>query len=87
MTADELSKTFKEVFSSKAGEIVLDRLRLFCLANSNQNMASCESTNQTFYNLGAHSVYRYIQYQIDMKLNPVVQDCILEIEDNSGEKL
>jgi hypothetical protein len=75
-----LSQTFKDVFSTKAGQIVLNKIKQFCLANPNQNMACVESTNQTFYNLGAYSVYRYIQFQMDLQPGQTNSDCVIENE-------
>lgn len=84
-TADEISKFFKAVFVGEKGEVVLERIRSFCLGNVQQNMASIESTNQTFYNLGANSVYRYIQHQIDKELNQTADDCDIENQEKQGE--
>lgn len=85
LSPEEISKTFKEVFADKKGLIVLDKIKLFCLGEINQDPACIESTNQTFYNLGANAVYRYIQYEINMKLNQENKDCVIENKEKTGE--
>jgi hypothetical protein len=80
MTADQLSRAYKECFATQAGQTVLDHLGTFCLANYNQNPADPTSTNQTYYNLGAYAVYRMIQHQINMNLGQRAEECIMETE-------
>jgi hypothetical protein len=75
---DQLSRDFKQTFASESGQNVLRHLRTYCRANPNQGCFDSSNPNQTNYNLGANSVYRYIQYQIEMKLEQKTKDCIIE---------
>lgn len=71
-------RDFKETFGSDEGKRVLDRLSLFCLANVNQSMFDATSSEQTAYNLGAHSVFRYIQSVLNRKTEDDAEDCQTE---------
>jgi hypothetical protein len=81
MTPQEISQAFKDTFSTRAGQITLDRIKFFCRGNVQQNLADTESVNQTYYNCGAHAVYRYIEHQITLNWGQQTNDCIME----SGE--
>ncbi len=81
LTNEEVSRCFKEIFSNKSGQIVLERLMRFCRGDVQQSLACIESVNQTFYNLGANAVYRFIQYMIDMPLDQTDKDCVIEIKE------
>jgi hypothetical protein len=83
MTPKETSQLFKDVFLSKRGLLVLEKIQSFCGGNAQQVLACPESTNQTFFNLGANAVYRYIQRQINMPFNDTDDDCVIEIENES----
>jgi hypothetical protein len=78
--ADQISRAYKECFATRAGQIVLDHLGLFCMAKYNQNPADPTSTNQTYYNLGAFTVYRMIRYQMDLELGQRAEECIMDPE-------
>lgn len=82
-TPQQISEYFKDLFTSKSGEIVLSKIKEFCRGNVNQGIACTESTNQTFYNLGAYAVYRFILFQIEMQFNEPTKDCV--INEESGE--
>jgi hypothetical protein len=76
---------YKEVFSTKAGQMILNDLAIFCLASHHKNMACPASTNQTFYNLGAYAVYRHIHYLIQLESGQPAEDCIDTENENTGE--
>lgn len=76
----EVSQCFKDVFYNKRGIIVLEKIQSFCLGNSKQAIACPDSTNQTFYNLGAHAVWRYIQSQLEVPIEQKASDCVIEVE-------
>lgn len=82
-TQEEISQFFKSTFEGEKGEVVLEKIKEFCGGNNNQILARPESVNMTFFNLGANSVYRYIQTQIDMDLTETKKDCV-EVEE-TGE--
>ena len=73
---ENLSMSFKQAFSGVHGVDVLNNLKTFCRGNLNQSCFDVSSDRQTSYNLGANSVYRYIQSWIDMKTDEIVEDCI-----------
>lgn len=78
---EQLIRDFKQTFEPAYAKRVLEHLKLFCRGGMNQGMSVPESANQTFYNLGANAVYRYIQHQIDRELDEKPeQDCIIEPE-------
>lgn len=85
LSAWDVSKLFKNVFAGKKGKVVLEKIKTFCLGDVQHNMADTKSTNQTFYNLGAYAVYRYIQHQIDLDLGETVADCVTEPKPKQGE--
>ncbi len=71
-----LSVAFKHTFADENGKRVLDNLRLFCRAIDTMGLYDPHSDRQTAYNLGAHSVWRYIKTQIDMKFEENAdEDC------------
>ena len=84
LTAKEINQLFKDVFLSPKGHLVLDRLKLFCNASVNQDLAD-ESVNKTYYNLGRYSVYREIIRKIEAQNNQVVNDCVIETKNETGE--
>ncbi len=76
----EISQCFKDVFYNKKGIIVLEKLQMFCLGHSRQAIACIDSANQTFYNLGAHAVWRFIQCQLEVPIEQRASDCVIEVE-------
>jgi len=75
---EKLSMSFKQAFTGPHGTDVLANLKTFCRGNLNQSCFDMSSDRQTSYNLGANSVYRYIQSWIEMKSDEIVEDCIGE---------
>lgn len=80
MDPKEVSQCFKDVFCNKRGIVVLEKLQMFCLGYSRQAIACIDSTNQTFYNLGAHAVWRFIQSQLEVPIEQRASDCVIEVE-------
>lgn len=82
---DEVSKCFKDVFSDEKGKIVLAKIVAFGGGYPSQVLAHPESTNLTFFNLGANAVVRYIQNQINAELNNKQTDCVIEDLEKTGD--
>lgn len=78
----QLVRDYKNTFSGEAGKRVLAHLKSFCLSNNNQTMFDPTSSEQTAYNLGANSVYRYIQMQVDRVLDDTPEICQTEPTDD-----
>lgn len=78
---EQLSRDFKQTFSTEHGKRVLKKLRSMCFAYPQAPIFDRHSERTTEFNLGMNWVFGYIQNQIDMKLDePQSEDCIMEPE-------
>lgn len=74
---EQLIRDYKNTFTGPAAERVLENLNLFCRAKTQQSLFDYNSERQTAYNLGAHSVFRYIQSQINAEIEHKKDDCTI----------
>ena len=65
----KVSNAYKACFATANGQIVKKDLSRFCLANS--DIFAPDSARMTDYNLGANSVIRYINSQIDKPIDEI----------------
>lgn len=76
---EKVVRDFKATFSTETGARTLNHLEQFCRAKAHQGLFDPNNASQTAYNLGAHSVFRYIQTMINTSLeNKPIADCETE---------
>jgi len=76
---EKVVRDFKATFSTETGKRTLGHLAQFCRAKDHQGLFDPTNERQTSYNLGAHSVFRYIQTMINTSLeNKPIADCQTE---------
>jgi hypothetical protein len=76
---EKVIRDYKSTFATETGKRTLADLEKFCRARAHQGLFDPLNERQTSYNLGAHSVFRYIQSMINTSLeNKPIEDCKTE---------